>query len=95
MMVSAVDKNVLAAIRNYSVAGKTGTAFIPDFNKGGYTEDVINSYVGFAPARDPKFVILIKLDKPAGAPLSGQTVVPAFHDLAQFILTYYNISPDR
>ncbi len=95
MMVSAVDKAGIAAITNYSVAGKTGTAFIPDFNKGGYTEDVINSYVGFAPAYNPKFVILIKLDKPAGAPLSGQTVVPVFRELAQFILTYYNVSPDK
>ncbi|MCR4275746.1 MAG: penicillin-binding protein 2 [Candidatus Wolfebacteria bacterium] len=95
MMVSAVEKNFFAAIRNYSVAGKTGTAFIPDFNKGGYTEDVINSYVGFAPAYNPKFVILIKLDKPAGAPLSGQTVVPAFKELAQFILNYYNVPPDK
>jgi len=95
MMVSAVEKNFLAAIKNYSVAGKTGTAFIPDFNKGGYTENVINSYVGFAPAYNPKFVILIKLDKPAGAPLSGQTVVPAFKELAQFILNYYNVPPDK
>ncbi|MFA4827496.1 MAG: penicillin-binding protein 2 [Candidatus Shapirobacteria bacterium] len=95
MMVSSVVKNVLADISNYSVAGKTGTAFVPDFINGGYTEDVINSYAGFAPAYNPKFVILIKLDKPAGAPLSGQTVVPAFHELAKFILNYYNISPDK
>ncbi len=95
MMVSAVEKNFIAAIKNYSVAGKTGTAFIPDFKRGGYTEDVINSYVGFAPAYSPKFVVLIKLDKPAGAPLSGQTVVPAFKELAQFILNYYNVSPDK
>lgn len=95
MMVSAVEKNVLAAIKNYSVAGKTGTAFVPDFNKGGYTEQVINTYVGFAPAYDARFVILIKLDKPAGSPLAGQTVVPAFRELAEFILNYYNIAPDK
>ncbi len=114
MMVSAVKKNIIADIPNYSVAGKTGTAFVPDFVKGGYTEEVINTYVGFAPACvktsadakaladksagkpacNPKFVILIKLDKPAGAPLAGQTVVPAFRELAQFILNYYNIAPD-
>jgi cell division protein FtsI/penicillin-binding protein 2 len=95
MMVSAVDKNILAAVPNYSIAGKTGTAFIPDFNKGGYTDDVINTYVGFAPAYDPKFVILIKLIKPEGSPLAGQTVVPAFRELARFILNYYGIAPDR
>ncbi len=99
MMVSAVKKNVLADIPNYAVAGKTGTAFVPDFVKGGYTDDVINTYVGFAPASPsadgPKFVILIKLDKPAGAPLAGQSVVPAFRELTQFILNYYNIAPDK
>jgi len=95
MMASAVKKNVLADIPNYAVAGKTGTAFVPDFNHGGYTDEVINTYAGFAPASSPKFVILVKLDKAAGAPLAGQTVVPAFRELAQFILNYYNIAPDE
>ncbi len=95
MMVSAVDKAEIARIKSYNVAGKTGTAQIPDFKKGGYTHEVINTYVGFSPAYDPKFVILIKLDKPEGAPLAGLTVVPAFRDLAQFILNYYNVPPDN
>jgi len=95
MMVSAVDKNKIAVISNYSIAGKTGTAFVPDFNKKGYTDEVVNTYIGFAPAFSPKFVVLIKLDKPKGSPLAGQTVVPAFRELAQFILNYYNIAPDK
>ena len=95
MMVSAVEKNKIAVISNYSVAGKTGTAFVPDFNKKCYTDEVINTYVGFTPAFNPKFVILIKLDKPKGSPLAGQTVVPAFRELAQFLLNYYNIAPDK
>jgi len=95
MMVSAVEKNIIAAISNYSIAGKTGTAFVPDFNKKGYTDEVINTYVGFTPAFNPKFVILIKLDKPKGSPLAGQTVVPAFRELARFLLNYYNIAPDK
>lgn len=95
MMVSAVNKNIIAAINNYNVAGKTGTAQVPDFKKGGYTDQVINTYVGFAPAYDPKFVIFIKLDKPAGALLAGQTVVPAFKELAEFILNYYSVPPDN
>jgi cell division protein FtsI/penicillin-binding protein 2 len=94
MMESAVDKARIAAIPNYHVAGKTGTAFIPDFKRGGYTEDLIQTFVGFAPATNPKFVILIKLDKP-NKELAGLTVVPAFKTFAQFILNYYNIPPDR
>ena len=93
MMVSAVDKAEVAHIKGYSIAGKTGTAQVPE--RGGYSDKVINTYVGFGPASDPKFVILIKLDEPQGAPLAGQTVVPAFRSLAQFIFNYYNIPPDR
>ncbi len=94
MMVSAVEKAKVARVDNYTVAGKTGTAQAVDFVNGGYTKDVINTYVGFAPAYDPRFIILIKLDKPAGAPLAGTTVVPAFHELARFILDYYDVPPD-
>lgn len=93
MMVSAVKLNKIADIPNYSVAGKTGTAFIPE--KGGYSDDVINTFIGFAPAYDPEFIILIKLVKPVNAPLAGTTVVPAFRELAQFVLNYYNIAPDK
>lgn len=95
MMISAVEKAQVAAISGYNVAGKTGTAQVPNFKKGGYTDQVINTYSGFAPAFNPRFVILIKLDEPAGAPLAGQTVVPAFRELAEFILNYYNIPPDK
>jgi len=95
MMVAAVRTNIIADIPSYEVAGKTGTAQVPNLAGGGYYEDqVINSYTGFAPATNPRFVILIKLDKPLGAPLAGQTVVPAFRELAEFILNYYEIPPD-
>ena len=95
MMVSALDKAEIGQIKSYALAGKTGTAQIPDFENGGYTDKVINTYIGFGPTNNSKFVILIKLDDPKGAPLAGTTVVPAFRELAQFILTYYNLPPDR
>lgn len=95
MMVSAVDRADVAAIKGYSIAGKTGTAFVPDFKHGGYTSNVIDTYVGFGPANNPRFIALIKLDEPENAPLAAVTVVPAFRDLAQFILNYYSVPPDR
>ena len=93
MMVSAVKKAVVAHLPNYTVAGKTGTAQIPDPKRGGYSAEFIHTYVGFAPASNPRFIILLKLDKPE-ATLAGVTVVPAFRELAQFIVNYYNIPPD-
>ena len=95
MMVSAVNKAVIAHIDGYNIAGKTGTAQVPDLINGGYTNQVINTYVGFAPAYNPKFTILFKLNKPKGAPLAGLTVVPAFREMAEFIINYYNIPPDN
>ncbi|NCN53177.1 penicillin-binding protein 2, partial [Candidatus Wolfebacteria bacterium] len=94
MLVSAVSKATVAAIPKFDVAGKTGTAQIPI--KGGYAEDkFIHTFVGFAPAYDPEFTILIRIDNPYGAPLAGLTVVPSFRDLAEFLLNYYNVPPDH
>ncbi len=95
MMMSAVQKAQIAQIPGYAIAGKTGTAQIADLKNGGYGSDYIHSYVGFAPASAPKFLILMRVDKPKGAPLAGLTVVPAFRELAQFILNYYNIPADN
>ncbi|OGZ00484.1 MAG: hypothetical protein A2946_00555 [Candidatus Liptonbacteria bacterium RIFCSPLOWO2_01_FULL_53_13] len=95
MMTSAVDKAEVAKIKGYAIAGKTGTAQVPDFVRGGYTEQVNHTYIGFGPTSNPRFIILLKLNEPEGAPLAGTTVVPAFRDLAQFILNYYNVAPDR
>ena len=93
MMESAVDKARIAAIPHYRIAGKTGTAFIPE--NGKYSkEDLIQTFIGFLPASNPRYTILIKLNKP-NAELAGYTVVPAFHDLASFVINYFNIPPDR
>ncbi len=94
MMESAVEKAHVAAITDYRVAGKTGTAQIPNFQSGGYTDEFFHTFVGFAPVSQPKFVLLIRLEKPKAA-LAGATVVTAFRELAGFILNYYNLPPDK
>ncbi|MBI5153010.1 MAG: penicillin-binding protein 2 [Parcubacteria group bacterium] len=93
-LVSVVNHGKIGAVSGYRVGGKTGTAQIPS-SRGGYEEAYIHSFVGFAPADDPKFTILIKLVRPVGAPLSGMTVVPAFRELTKFLLDYYSIQPTR
>lgn len=95
MMISAVDKAGVTKIDGFTIAGKTGTAQIPDFKKGGYSDRVTDTYVGFGPTADPKFVALIKIDDLPQELLAGTTVVPAFKELGQFILRYYDVSPDR
>lgn len=94
MMASTVKKAQIAYIPNYTIAGKTGTAQVPNFKRGGYTDEFIHTFVGFAPAVNPKFIVLIRIDKPAVGGFAGLTVVPAFRELAEFIINYYNIPPD-
>jgi cell division protein FtsI/penicillin-binding protein 2 len=95
MMVSAVDKAGIASIEGYSLAGKTGSAFIPDLVHGGYTDKLIDSYIGFGPTSNPRFIILIRLNTLPSTALAAQSVVPAWRTLAQYIINYYNIPPDR
>ena len=84
-----------AQIKGYTIAGKTGTAQIPDLKNGGYLDETIHTFVAFAPAYDPKFIVLIKLDSPKGSPFSETTVVPVFKNLAEFIFSYLEIPPDK
>ncbi len=96
MMVSVCENGYGkgARVKGYYVAGKTGTAQIPG-KGGGYSDEVIHSFVGFAPATDPKFVALIKFDSPQNGRFAESTSVPVFSRLAEFILNYYNIPPDK
>ena len=97
MLVNVVENGSgrRAQIKGYTVAGKTGTAQVPDLKNGGYLDEYIHTFVGFAPAYDPKFIALIKLDDPKGVRFAESTVVSVFHDLAQFIFSYLAIPPDK
>lgn len=96
MLVSVVNNGFdKAKINGYDIAGKTGTAQIPD-GSGGYAEnEYIHDFLGFAPAFDPKFVILIKLDKPKGITFAADSLSPTFRELTQFLLNYYKLPPTR
>lgn len=96
MLVSVVDNGFdKARIKGYDIAGKTGTAQIPDKN-GGYTEnEFIHDFLGFAPASNPKFVILIKMDRPKGITFAADSLSPTFREIAAFLLNYYKIPPTR
>lgn len=94
MMVAAVDEGEakFAKPKGFKIAGKTGTAQIPvaghyDPNK------TIASFVGFAPADDPKFVMLVRYDQPTSSPYGSETAAPTFFEIAKKLFTYYNIAP--
>jgi len=94
MLVRVIDSGQagIAAIPGYYIAGKTGTAQIA--GAGGYSIDTNHSFVGFGPADDPKFVMLVKFEKPRRA-YSVSTAAPVFADVGAFIMDYYHVPPSR
>jgi cell division protein FtsI (penicillin-binding protein 3) len=85
-----------ARMAGYSVAGKTGTAQKVDpLTKRYDPHDHIGSFVGFVPARDPRFVISVTLDSPKPVHAGGVVAAPVFKSIASEILPYAGIPPDR
>lgn len=95
MMVDAVDLAQVAEINGYNMAGKTGSAFVPNPKGGGYLNELDDSYIGFGPTSDPKFIAFIRLNGVSVNSLAAESVVPAWNQIAQWIVNYYNIPPDR
>lgn len=96
MMVKAVDNGEarFAKPKGYRIAGKTGTAQIPV--AGHYdTEKTIASFFGFAPADNPKFVMLVTLREPTASPWGSETAAPLFFDIATELLSYYGVTPSE
>ncbi len=94
MLVNVVENGHAQAAKSkeYYVAGKTGTAQIP--GPGGYTSETIHSFVGFAPVDHPKFVMIVKYEKP-DRKYAESTAVPVFADISKFLLQYYEVMPGR
>lgn len=94
MLINVVDRGHAkqAGVKGYYVGGKTGTAQIP--GPGGYTAETNHSFVGFAPVDDPKFVMLVKFEKPQRA-WAESSAAPVFGEIANFMLDYYQIPPGR
>ena len=93
---SVVDEGTgkRARIEGFSIAGKTGTAQkISD--QGGYLEDqVVTSFIGFAPSNNPRFVCLVMVDNPKTYRTGSQTAAPVFKDVIEKTLEYYDIVPE-
>jgi stage V sporulation protein D (sporulation-specific penicillin-binding protein) len=89
-----------AKIKGFRIAGKTGSALIPAAketpeNPSGYTEEAITNFIGFLPVSNPKYIVLVRLDKPAQGLLAFGTAAPTFRKVAEFLINYYNIEPDK
>lgn len=94
MLVEALKEEAPAAqVEGYSVAGKTGTAQIPGY--GVYEEGAtIASFIGYAPAEDPAFVMLVKIDKPQVSPWGSEVAAPIFKRIAEQLFLLLGVPPD-
>jgi len=99
MMVDVIENGFgkRAAVPGYYLAGKTGTAQVPNKSgKPGYEpNDNIGSFIGYGPIDNPKFVMLVRVDHPRDVQFAESTAAPAWGELAQFILNYMQVPPTR
>lgn len=84
----------LARVNGYRVAGKTGTAH--KYIKGKYAKDrYLSSFVGYAPASDPRLIVAVMLDEPsAGEHFGGAVAAPVFSQIMAESLRLLNVPHD-
>ncbi len=99
MLVTVFDKALLGGVlrqEHYSIAAKTGTAQIAIPGGGGYYPDrYLHSFFGYFPAHEPRFIVFLFAVEPHGAEFASATLARPFLSLAQFLINYYDIPPDR
>ncbi|WP_242473173.1 penicillin-binding protein 2 [Blastococcus sp. TML/M2B] len=84
----------LGQIEGFRVAGKTGTAQRANpecgcYEGGGY----FTTFVGFAPADDPQYVVAVDLERPTSSAEGGQVAAPVFRDILRYALTADGVVP--
>jgi cell division protein FtsI/penicillin-binding protein 2 len=101
MLVNVVDQVMAPASADmskpgYSIAAKTGTAQIADPVNGGYYADrYLHSFFGFFPAHNPRFLVFLFQVYPKNVEYASQTLTDPFAQIASYLISYYDIPPDR
>lgn len=99
MLTTVVDKALLGGTvkqEHYSIAAKTGTAQMAREDGRGYYEDrYLHSFFGYFPSYDPQFLILLYNIHPKNVDYASKTLTDPFISLTKFLLSYYDVPPDR
>jgi cell division protein FtsI (penicillin-binding protein 3) len=98
MLESVVTKEGTApkaAMEDYRVAGKTGTAQKADPVARGYSDKRLASFVGVVPAENPRAVILVVVDEPKTDVYGGIVAAPAFKEIATAAMAHLAVPPSR
>ncbi len=94
LAISLEAETYLAMVPGYRMAGKTGTAQIPDEENGGYKQETNASFIGWGPIDDPKFVVYVWLEAPA-LEYGSLTAAPVFSQVVQKLVVLLDIPPDH
>ena len=98
MGVVEIGTGKLAALPEYTVAGKTSTAQRANPKGGYFREKVVCSFIGMAPAVDPKIVLFVAVNEPKGDEKTlygGKVAAPAFANILDRVLKYLKVPPDK
>lgn len=98
MMTTTVERGIApeARLKDHYIAGKSGTS--QTYKHGRALRGVgttIASFAGFGPIADPKFAILVIIERPRTNEWGSTTAAPLFGEIADFLYDYYNIPPDK
>ncbi len=91
---SGTGKN--ASILGYRVAGKTGTAQMPNPKTRTYYKNrYLSSFIGFAPANDPRLALVVIVENPRKHTYGGVVAAPIFKSITEKVLFYMQIPPRK
>jgi|HigsolmetaAR202D_1030399.scaffolds.fasta_scaffold00514_14 Cell division protein FtsI/penicillin-binding protein 2 len=80
-------------VPGYAIGAKTGTSSIPD-GRGGYEPYTIGSVLGFGPNDNPRYAVLVKIDRPKDDIWGVNTAIPVYHKIMEQLMRYARIAPD-
>jgi cell division protein FtsI (penicillin-binding protein 3) len=98
ILEGAVEKGTgkQASTPGYQVAGKTGTAQIPNpETRGYYSNRYLSSFIGFAPVDDPKITLVIVVENPKTSTYGGVVAAPIFRAITEKVLFYMGVPPQK
>jgi cell division protein FtsI/penicillin-binding protein 2 len=98
MLTEVVDTSLLDGKYrqpHHTIAAKTGTALLTKPEGGYYDDRYLHSFFGYFPAKEPQFIVFLFTVDPQGVTYASHTLTDPFMNIAKYLITYYNIPPDR
>lgn len=98
MLVHVVDtalKDGAYKMPHYTIAAKTGTAQMVKPGAGYYDDRYLHSFFGYFPAYEPRYIVFLFHTYPKGAEYASATLTDPFFKIVKFLISYYQIPPDR